>query len=312
MNDYQDLFNLINDYQVITIYRHQRPDGDAVGSQLGLKKFILDNFKDKEVYALGIDTYDRYPFVDHVEDEKVKESLAIVLDTANAERISDERFNSAKEIVKIDHHIIVDQYGKYNYVNPSAAATAELLVDILTSDAFQKTTISKEAATYLYSGILTDTLSFKTSNTTSNTLRAASILALAGIDIYDINEHLFSTTYGDFEFCTYLRSKMMLEDGLAYAILDHQDLEKYHISSSKARAFISDLNGVEDFKIWVVFTQNDEGTYDVSLRSKKAFKINEIAQKYHGGGHANACGIKGLNVYTLNDLLKDLKQLISY
>ena len=312
MNDYQDLYDLINKYQIITIYRHQRPDGDAVGSQLGLKQFILDNFKDKEVYAMGIDTYDRYPIVDEIADEKVKESLAIVLDTANAERISDERFGLAKEIVKIDHHIIVDQYGAYNYVNPNAAATAELLVDIFTSPAFAALTISKEAAAYLYSGILTDTLSFKTSNTTSNTLKAASVLALSGINIYDINEHLFSTTYEDFQFCTYLRSKMILEGGLAYAILDEADLNQDHINSSKARAFISDLNGVEDFKIWVVFTQNSEGTYDVSLRSKKAYKINEIAQKYHGGGHANACGIKGLNAYTLKDLLKDLKQLISY
>ncbi len=312
MNDYQDLYNLITDYQIITIYRHQRPDGDAVGSQLGLKQFILDNFKNKEVYAMGVDTYDRYPIVEQVSDDKVRQSLAIILDTANAERISDERFSMAKEIVKIDHHIIIDQYGKYNYVNPSSAATAQVLVDIFKSDSFKHLTISKEAATYLYSGLLTDTLSFKTSNTTSETLRVASILTESGIDINEINEHLFSVTFEDFQFCTYLRSKMILDGGLAYAILDKEELDKYHITSSKARAFISDLSGVDDFKIWVVFTQNNEGTYDVSLRSKKAFKINEIANKYQGGGHANACGIKGINAFTLKELLKDLKQLISY
>lgn len=310
MNDYQELLDLINKYQIITIYRHQRPDGDAVGSQLGLKEFIKDNFKDKQVYALGVDLYDAYPFVDEVDNEIIADSLAIVLDTSNRERISDERYSLAKEIVKIDHHPIVDIYGDYNYVNPKAAATAELLVTIFKSPAFANFKISKLAASYLYSGLLTDTLSFKTSNTTANTLRSASILAESEIDIYDINEHLFNHTLADFNFCNYLRSNLKYEDGLAYALLDKDSLKKFDIDGNKARAYISEINGIEEFKIWVVFTENKEGLFDASVRSKKPYIINTIAQKYNGGGHPNASGIKGLKPETIKDLLDDLKQLI--
>lgn len=310
MNDYQELLDLINKYQIITIYRHQRPDGDAVGSQLGLKEFIQDNFKDKQVYALGVDLYDAYPIVDEVSDETIANSLAIVLDTSNRERISDSRYALAKEIVKIDHHPVVDAYGTYNYVNPKAAATAELLVAIFKSPAFAIFKISKRAATYLYSGLLTDTLSFKTSNTTADTLRSASILAESEIDIYDINEHLFNRNLADFNFCNYLRTNLKYEDGLAYALLDNDSLKQFNIDGNKARAYISEINGIEEFKIWVVFTENSEGTFDASVRSKKPYIINTIAQKYNGGGHPNASGIKGLKLETIKDLLDDLKQLI--
>ena len=310
MDDLKLLLESIKSFNTITIFRHQRPDGDAVGSQLGLKQFIKDNFKDKHVYALGTDTYDRYPVVDQVDDNQIIGSLAIVLDTANADRISDERYKLASKIIKIDHHPAVEEFGTLNYTNSSSAATAEVLTDIFTSENFKNYLISKECASYLYSGLLTDTLSFKTSNTTSNTLKVASILAECNIDINDINNHLFNISYADYNFCSYLRTKINFQNGLAYILLNQNDLNEHQISASKARSYIAELNGVTEFLIWVVFTENEKHLYDASLRSKKPYIINSIANKYNGGGHANACGIKDLDKMQIEQLLLDLKQII--
>ena len=309
MENYNLIVDLIKKYDNITIFRHQRPDGDAAGSQLGLKTWILDNFDNKNVYAIGNETFDIYPFVDKVDNETIENSLAIILDTANKERIDDDRWILAKESIKIDHHPVVQEYAKYNFADPEAAATCEYLCTILTS--FNNYSISKNAAKFLYSGLLTDTISFKTSNTSANTFKAASVLADTGIDVYEINTSIFDKDLKTYNYCNYLRNKIIYDEGIAYAILTNEMLNECNVTASYARNYVSELGGVKDFKIWVLFTENEKGTFDASVRSKKAYIINEIAAKYHGGGHKNASGIKDLKTYEISLLLEDLKNIIN-
>lgn len=309
MSNYKEILELIKEYKFITIFRHQRPDGDAAGSQLALKTWILDNFKDKEVYALGTETYDIYPFVDIVEDDIISNSLAIILDTSNQERIDDERWKLAKKSIKIDHHPVVQEYADYNFAMPEAAATCEYLCDILTS--FNDCILSKETAKFLYSGLLTDTISFKTTNTSSNTFKVASILANTGIDIYEINTSIFDKDLKTYEYCNYLRNKIIYDEGIAYVILNQTMLNECNVTASYARNYVSELGGVKEFKIWLLITENEKGLYDASLRSKKPYIINEIAAKYNGGGHKNASGIKNISKEDIMSLLNDLKKIIN-
>ena len=309
--NYALILDEILKYDIITVYRHVRPDGDAVGSQLGLVTFLKDNFPNKQIYVCGFDTFDKYPIIDEVSDEIIHSSLAIILDTANRDRIDDVRALDAKMTIKIDHHPIVDQFGMLNYVNDKAGAVCEILTDILTSDAFKSYKLSKEAASYLYSGLLTDTLCFKTSSTTANTLLVASKLASCGIDIYAINAHVFGKSRRIFEYISYMRSKVQFRDGLAYVIFSKQDLIDADMPASQARNYISELSGIDEFKIWLVLTQNDSGLYDGSIRSKKEYIVNDIAAKYHGGGHANASGIKELNDSDVESVINDLIERIN-
>lgn len=309
---YLDILNTIKEYDTITIFRHTNPDCDAVGSQFGLKTWILDNFPNKSVYALGFETCSQgvFPRPDEVTDDIIKKSLAIILDTSNEERVDDLRFKDATYIIKIDHHPNWDPYGNIQLVIEEAGATCEIMAYLF--KAYEDYIFSIEAANYIYKGILTDTLCFKTTNTTPKTLEMATFVARTGIDIPALNRELFELSFDDYQFTTYLRSKIQVrEEGLAYVILDKDDYELYHLTANRARTFVHELVNVRSFKIICLFTEQDDqpGIYDGSLRSKKE-TINELAREYNGGGHKHAAGVKNLTKEQVFELMDKLLILI--
>ena len=301
------LTELIEKSEFITIFRHEHPDCDACGSQFGLREWIRDNWPDKKVYAIGKETCSqgRFPVLDEVSDEVIASSLAIVCDTADTKRIDDQRALSASMIVKIDHHPDLDAYGNVRLVNPHAAAVCEILAGYFRSE---NKIVSVTTAEYLYQGILTDTLSFSTSNTTSETLEAASYLASYGVHIPEINRQLFDRSIDEFRFAGYVTSHVtMADEHTAYVKLSMRELEEWNMSAGDARTYVSELGHVRDFEIWCIFTETQPGVYAASCRSKTA-AINTIAQEFGGGGHKNAAGIKGLSEESLHLLIEKLIQ----
>ncbi len=312
--DFKQIIDLIEQYEIITIFRHEHPDCDALGSQFGLKNWIKENYPKKEVYCMGYETSKQgsFPSSDLVDDSTISNSLAIVLDTANKERIDDKRCLSAKFLLKIDHHPNVDSYGNVNVVYPMYAATCEILANLFTSLGEEKYVISTLTATNLYKGLLTDTLCFQTTNTTSNTLLMASKLAKYELNLSEINRELFNKSYDEFQFATYLRSKVKVTDQkIAYVILTQDDLKRWNKTASEARNFISEIGNVIEFESWCIFTQRDDtDIYDGSLRSKH-IAVNVIAANHNGGGHKNAAGVKNLTPEEINQILSEIKEAIS-
>ncbi len=304
--NFEGLLETIERFDIITLYRHEHPDCDAAGSQFGLKEWLNVNYPQKKVYALGNETCSQgnFPNNDVIDDETVKNSLAIVLDTANKERADDQRFLNAKMIIKIDHHPNYDPFGNQNYVFDDAAAVCEILPEF-----FQQTHLkmTKQVAEYLYKGLLTDTLCFRTSNTKPHTLEMASYLSSFGISIPEINRELFDLSLEDFRFASYIRkSAQIINDTIACVILNEEDLQKWNKTPGNARNFIDELGHVREFQIWTIFTENKDHLYDGSLRSKRV-TINDIAQKYHGGGHKNASGVKNLSRDDIQNILTDFQ-----
>lgn len=290
----------------ITIFRHQQPDGDAVCSQLALKAWIEKNFRNKTVKVVGNDLFDVYPIHDEVDDEFIKSSLAIVLDTATSARVDDQRFKMAKMVMKIDHHIPVEEFGEINITNPKAAATAELLTFLFLDGDVIGYRVNEECAQYLYAGILYDTQSFTTTSTSQWTLNAASELAQTGIDINKISRSVLEKDLSTFEKITKFRQLFKAEDGLGYIILNKDDLAQQNLTVRQAKDMISEFNNIKEVKICLVAAQGENGCYQASIRSKINYPVNEIANKFNGGGHANAVGIKELDEGKLKDLYKEL------
>lgn len=308
MSNSDVLLEQIQKADSICIFRHAHPDCDALGSQYGLFTWIKDNFPGKQVYAVGQETTKqaKFPKGDAVSDDVLKHSLAIVLDTADTARIDDDRSGLCKYRIKIDHHPEVEHYGDLELVNPKAAATCEILAQLFRQ--LPQYRVSKETAEYLYEGLLTDTLCFRTTNTTSDTLLAASYLAGFGINIPRINRVLFDRSYEDFLLANYLRSKVEIEDDrFAYIIVSNREIALWHTSGPAVREFVGEIGNIKEFAVWAIFTEqeNHPGYFDGSLRSK-TIRINQIAQKYHGGGHANACGVKDLSADDLQNIIHDL------
>ena len=185
---------VIEQYEIICIYRHVFPDGDAKGSQFGLKTWIESKYPNKQVYAIGQDTPNSFfPNCYHGEVEFEK-ALAIIVDTANHQRIDGEGWNQCDKIIKIDHHPAIDQYGALNFVREEACAASEIIGEMFMEANEQ---LSKESATYLYCGLIADSQKFSIPTTTSKSLQVASYLIDFGVDEVEEDEEEV-VLYGEF------------------------------------------------------------------------------------------------------------------
>lgn len=301
----------IEKYDIITIFRHENPDMDALGSQCGLSNWLIENYPTKQIHMCGFD-FGRHPELKTtypVSDETIKNSLAIILDTANSARVDDHRYTLAKETMRIDHHPYVEKFANIEIIKVEDAATCQLLGELFIEIGLD--TISLKTAEYLYQGILTDTLCFRTNNTTPNTLYIASLIASRGINISKTNQEVFDIDIDTFNYISMLRNKVMTRGGVAYAIITKEDIHPFKLSINQAREFVSELGNVKDYLIWCIFTQDEENpnVYKGSLRSKEV-AINDIASQYNGGGHKNACGVKNLTISQVNTLIDELEKLL--
>ena len=316
MPEFTNIFKkYIEEYDIITIFRHAHPDMDAFGSQFGLKTWLMDNYPNKQVYALGYETSDVefIPQSDVVEDDIIKNSLAITVDCGNLDRIDDQRIKLAQKILKIDHHPNVEEYGDDNLVDTTCASCTQLLATIFKE--INPNSVFKACSEYLYRGLLTDSLCFKTSSTSSKTLEIASFLATKDIDIRKINLELFDVDLNTFKLQTIVRNKInIINEHIAYVIFDIDELKEYQLDGKKAREFVNEMGNIKEFEIWAIFNQridaNNNIIYDGSIRSKYV-PINQIATKYNGGGHPNASGVKGLNKTDLSNILNDFKEALN-
>ena len=307
---YNDLLNKIKEYNKITIYRHLRPDGDATFSSAALKQFILDNF-DKEVKICGFESFDKLNTIEDVSDDFISDSLAIILDVSDKARIDDTRYEMAKFRIVIDHHPYVLDSANITINDCDAAAACELLATILYSDTFKDYKLSKEVCKYLYCGILTDSIGFSTSSTRSNTLLIGSKLVEdGGFNVSDLNTYLFNIDLNDYESITRLRDKLLVQEEVGYCILDTDDLQDIGMSYDTAKNHVNEFSRIDQLKIWAIFAKNPKSLlFDGSIRSRRPYIINTLCEKYNGGGHNNACGVKSLDKKTIDKLIFELIEL---
>lgn len=298
---YSKIIETIKQYDVITVFRHENPDADALGSQFGLVEIIKTTYPNKQVFALGRNSVSLsgkvFPESDEVSDEIIAKSLALIVDTANKERVDDKRYLLAKETIKIDHHPARDQYATLiNYVDTSAAATCEILTDLLMQNCDELKT-TKQGYTYLYTGLVTDTGRFLFNSTTERTFNLASFLIKTGINIQNIYNNLYIRSFKEAKLTGYILDKAILTDGhVGYYFLEEQDYEHLQIPFDLAKDAVNTLSNIEEMEVWISFTKNPyEGFYHVSLRSRKII-INDIAEAFGGGGHPFASGIKASSI----------------
>ena len=180
-------FDAIKKYDVIVIHRHQNPDGDAMGSQLGLKRVLQTNFPDKKIYAVG-DQAGRFSFMegsvmDEISDDVYKGALAIVLDTSAKSLISDDRYTLAETTIRIDHHIFVEDIADIDIDDTSFESCCGLVTYLVREWGL---TVDSCAAQALYTGIVTDSGRFYYDATSPRTLALASFLLKKGFNPADI------------------------------------------------------------------------------------------------------------------------------
>ena len=312
--DVTRILSAIKRYNRIAIFRHSKPDFDALGSQMGLAIWLKDNFPNKEIRVLGDNhvtfTPRLYPEMDNLSEDWFKKPfLAIVLDTANTSRVADPRWKKAKFKIKIDHHPEVEKYGKIQVVRTDACAAAEILTDILLS--FKGNyVLSKEAASYLYSGLAGDSGRFQYSSTSEVSFITASYLLAAGIELSDVYQRMYQKKIEDLQVTAYILNHFTVsEHGVAYYVLDANIQKELNITTERGKENVNLFSNIEGINAWCSITEDPkDNCWRISIRSK-ATPINEVAAKWEGGGHAQASGAKIDNLEQLPAFINDLDQL---
>lgn len=305
---YQDIYNAIKENQKIIIHRHSKPDGDALGSQMGLKEAIISTFPEKCVFVVG-DGAGRYSWMcnmDEIKDDEYDDALVIVVDCGSEKLISDERYKTGKQIIKIDHHIPQGEYGDIVHVDTSFESCAGIIADMVIKT---KMKISDYGASLLFTGIVTDSGRFRYSSTNAKTYSIVSKLMKHKIDTENIYNKLYTERLATVKLKAYLTTKFQItENGVAYLINTKEDVQKYNTTVFDiSRGMVNIMAGIEEVKIWSNFTEDIDGKVYVEIRSA-GLNINKVAVMFGGGGHlqASGCTIDDLSVVdnVINELNK--------
>lgn len=303
----------IKEYDRIFIFRHFRPDGDAMGSTKGFARILRLSFPEKDIRILNDDFSDYLAFMGGEDapasDEDYATALAIVMDTGTAKRVSNQKFSLCKEVVKFDHHIPVDSYGKYEWVEEHRSSTCEMVAAFY--NAFKdELKIDKEAATYIYTGMVTDSGRFRFREVSPETMRLAGSMLEQGIDTDTLYANLYMKDLETLKFEGYVYKKIKIsKNGVASLFIDSAMKEKFNLSNEQASASVSYMEAIRDSLIWIAFIETGDGSIRVRLRSRFV-TVSELAERYNGGGHACAAGATVYSVAEMKKLLREADALL--
>ena len=307
---YQELNKAIIEAQTIIIHRHSEPDGDAIGSQLGLKALLNCNFPNKNIYVVGdhSERFANYGAMDYILDEVYKNALVIILDSGDEKLISDERYKKGKRIIKIDHHLSQAEYGDINIIDSQEISTASLIGKIFRNLDYQ---FNDEVAKLLYLGIVADSNRFLYRGVNSAMFELVAFLTKYNFSIEEIYENLYSKSLSFVKLRAQLTLDFLLtKNNVAYLMTSKEKRESYQADFfTISRGMVNIMSGITEVAIWVNFTEDDNGFVIAEIRSNK-YNINPYALKYGGGGHMLASGATLKNFDEAKALLNDLDQFM--
>ncbi len=305
----------------IAIFSHIHPDGDTIGAQLGLADVLRRQEKQVDVYNMsekpmsfsffkgfeGLKLFD--PAID------VLPEVTICVDCGSAERVGiDRSILKNTTVISIDHHAGNDMFGDINWIDPQSPATCEMIANMLQAWSLP---VSEEAATALYTGISTDTGSFKFEQIDANTFATAGWLIQQGADHQAVRLKIYENQSRGKFFLTrelYSSATFMCDGLLAVGCITHEQLRDLGVSDDEVHGLVGLLKEVEGVEASVLFRTLENGKVKISMRSKEWLDLNKIATELGGGGHMRAagvtmtCGLDEARNQTLEALIAALKE----
>jgi phosphoesterase RecJ-like protein len=308
---YEDILTKVMGYQTIIIHRHTKPDFDAIGSQVGLKEILVENFPNKHIFVVGDQNrYDIENDMQTIPNELYNDALVFILDVAVKHMVSDERYRLAKEVIVIDHHKNACDIENTSIVlsDSTFSACAELITDMALELNLK---ISPRAASFLYAGIVTDTGRFQWMHKPERVFLIASMLTGFGAKTSELYDFLYVETLESKQIKNFFSNRFVFEDGLAYLKNDKDVYEKFNIDVfTVSRGMVNLAAGIDTIKIWLNFTLDPEKNVILGEFRARGMKIVDIAKKYGGGGHEQACGATLQSWEQVDQVINDYKQLL--
>lgn len=315
MKHFQDL---LAGAKEVAIAGHVRPDGDCVGSCLGLSNYIQDNFKGVNVtvyiekpsevfdFLKGMDTI----CYDYTEDKSY--DVFFALDCGDKDRLGEavKYFDQAKHTICMDHHISNQGFADENYVEGQLSSTCELICNFMEEDK-----ISIEAAKCLYTGIAHDTGVFQYSNTTAKTLKTVGMLIDKGFDFTKIiDETIYQKTYQQQQITgrALLESMRVLKGKVIFSAVHKKEMEFYGVTTKDLEGIVSQLRSTKGVEVAIFMYELEPRVFKVSMRSNSYVNVSEIACFFGGGGHVRAagCTMQGGMHDVINNLTEHIEKQI--
>ncbi|OKZ79358.1 MAG: hypothetical protein BHW07_04085, partial [Clostridium sp. CAG_433_25_7] len=285
------IYKKIKENDIIILARHIGPDPDALGSTIGLKDIIKATFPKKEVYTIGAaaSKFKYIGTVDKVSEDIFPKALLIVLDTPDLKRIDGVKDISVfKDVIKIDHHPVVDEFGSISLVKEVSSAS-ELVIDLCYNTRLKMT---KYAAERLFMGLVSDTNRFLFYYTSPKTMSLVSkLINDTKIDFTSLYDDLYRRPLSEIRLQGYMYQNIIVTDnGLGYLKLSDE---------------VINFNNIDEVLVWVTFSEDIKmNQIRVNARSRGP-EINKILERYNGGGHKFAAGARIKTFDEIEHIIKD-------
>ncbi len=299
----------IKQYDTIVIARHVGADPDAICSQISLRDAIALQYPKKKVYAIGVGVskFRKFGTLDRIDVSTLHKPLLITLDVPNFYRVDGVEELKFSEVIKIDHHPFEEDFGGIEWIEEGSSSTCQMIAKLLLASNY---TITPNVASNLFCGIVSDSNRFLLFYTSVETFQIVTdLLKQTKIPFTKLYEKLYERPLEEIRFHGYLsRHLEVTENGFAYVKISNEVILEYGVDASTASNMINDFNFIKDVFVWAFVTYDAKNNlYKVNIRSKGPI-INEIASRYHGGGHKFASGVRIQSADEIDALLKELDE----
>ena len=308
---FDEIYNKIKEFDKIVIARHIGADIDALGSTLGLKEIIMNTFPKKKVSVVGAysSVFKYMGKMDKLDEKETKDSLLIILDTPNVNRIDGiANVKDFKYVIKIDHHPEMEHFEDLGYVDSDASSVCQILIELVNETDLE---MNKEAAEKIFMGVVTDTNRFMYDYTSPKTFKLIGKL----IEDYDLEiKPLYDTLYKrnlvDVRFFGYVAEHLnVTTNGLGYIIIDDETIQKFGGDTALTGNIIGNFNNINEVLVWVFFTEDKKNNLiKVNARSRGPI-INTSLEKFGGGGHIYASGARLTDKDDIDKIINELDNL---
>ncbi len=299
----------IKEYDTIVIARHIGPDPDAVASEIALKEIIKLNYPKKLVYAVGagVAKFKYFGTLDKLDGVNLDGALLIILDVPKFERVDSVNPSLFKYTIKIDHHPCDETVCDLELVDETSSSTCQLIAEMAYKNRLK---LNKSIAEKLFMGIIADSDRFLLSYTTPKTFDiSAKLLNDYKFELMPLYNNLYERGINERRFESYIIENINIsENGFGYIKVTDDIIKKYGVDSSTASNLVNDLNFIKELKVWAFSSYDAKaGIFKINIRSR-GIVINEVAERFNGGGHKFASGARLKTEEEVNELFAALDE----
>jgi len=306
----KELIQLINDHDEIMLLTHVSPDGDALGSTFALNSYLKD--LGKKTYVVHNDQVPSNLMIvanDEIYTEEafdglgVNPTLVFSMDSGDEGRLGTRvKYLKGRTTICIDHHITNVGFCDYNYLDPKASSTGELLYELLFTDDMP---ISKEVASAIYVAILMDTGGFRYSNTSSRTMEVVAKLFAAGINYVDLNIEVYQNVpVNKFKMTNLILSTLELshDNRVGFVYITEDMLKESNLELDDTDGVIENVRDIDSVEVALFIKEVSPNVYKGSARSKRFYDVSSYCMQFGGGGHVHAAG------FTIEGSFEEIKE----